>query len=304
MRRCFGIAAARRKRPPRRDGYVLIMVLVLIVVAALSEAGLARKSLQRALAAQQAQAELQRRWAAASCQQTLLDDAQQRFIAWEDAEGRSPRWPAPRSAVAECIVGGYRMRVRLADEEAKLNLNALYAKQPEKFRSALLTLVSTELPLEPRPDLSRTAKLRRQTFSTWGQLFSLAAVLSQADGFDRLLAATDRITCWGDGKTNLRRCDDATLMHVVTGAVGRDAASDAIKSRRAAEEDLLLPAFLESLDLRRSEQLKLRAVLSDESTCYSLWLELADAQGRRWYHLWIAGDRQTRTPDGLISFHW
>lgn len=307
MNRCCGIVAggrSRRRRRPERDGYVLIMVLVLIVVAALAEAGLARKSLQRALAAQQAQAELARRWLAASCRETLLEDAPQRFIDWEEDERRSPRWPAPRTAVAVAQVGGQRLRLRLADEDAKLNVNALYAREPEKFRSALLALDATQLPVEARPDLSRTAKLRRQSFSTWAQLFDVATALTQPDGFDRLLAATDRLTCWGDGKTNIRHADDATLTQLVTTALDRSAASDVLQARRAEEDDLLLPALLESLDMRRSDQLKLRSVLSDQSTCFSLWLELADEQDRRWYHLWILGDRQSRSPDGVVSFHW
>jgi type II secretory pathway component PulK len=297
------IAGGRRRRASRQ-GYVLVMTLVLIVVAALAEAGLARRSLLRALEAQSAQAELARRWAAQSARRTMLDGAAERFQAMEEAATEQrPRWPAQRTAVGEFQVGEWTFRVRLADEDAKLNLNVAYAREPAKLLATFLDLGATELPVVLHPDVSRGAKLKRQAFSSWAQLV-VAAAFQLPDGWDRLLAVTDRTTCWGGGKLSLKRADDETLAAVVAGAIGRDNVADVLAARREAIDDLQAAEFVDSLDLRRTDQVKLRTALADESTCFSLAVEMKDAQRRRWSHLWVIGDRQAQGPDETLSFHW
>jgi hypothetical protein len=280
------------------------MTLALLVIAALSQAGLARRSLQAALAANEAQSELQRHWAAASCRDFLLPQAEAIFIRLEETgANRRPRWPTPGEASVALTLGDFNVRLALADEDAKTNLNALYAKKPASVHLALVETAKSGLTPELRPDMSQEAKLRKRQFATWGQVFPIASVLSRPDGWERLGEATGSLTCWGEGKPNIRRASDQTIETVATAALGGAAARKFLEARRNASEDLLLADLLETLDLRRADQLKLRGVLSDRSSCYSLSMALGNKR-RQWYHLWIQGDRAAVGSDHLQSFSW
>jgi hypothetical protein len=297
-------AAANRPRPRKnRHGYVLLMTLALLVIAALSEAGLARRSLQTALEAQQAQAALQRQWAQASCRQFLLERADALLIELEVSDDRRPQWPAPRELRAAFTLAGMDIELILADEDAKLNLNALYSRKPAELRAKLLDLLGASLATELRPDTSREAKLRKRWFTSWGQVVAVAQVMATPGGWEQLMKATADMTCWGEGKPNVRRASDRTIETVAAAVVGGAAARKLLEARRAYEGDLLLADLLTTLELRRADQLKLRGALSDHSSCTSLWMALGDGR-RRWYHLWIQGDRGASGPDGLQSFHW
>jgi hypothetical protein len=298
------VTAGSKRRPiADRRGYVLLMTLALLVVAVLSQAGMARRSLQLALEANQAQSELQRRWAATSCRDFLLPSAEAIFIGLEEAsQDQRPRWPAPRQIDATLRLGDYDVRLVLADEDAKTNLNMLYAKKPGDVSRALLETARAGLVPELRPDVSREAKLRKRAFASWGHVFPIASTLQMPDGWERLGQVAEEITCWGAGKPNIRRASDQTIEMIATAAAGGAAARKLLEARRSTEEDLLLADLLETLDLKRADQLKLRSALSDRSSCYSLSLALGDGRGR-WYHLWIEGDR-TAGGEHLHSFSW
>lgn len=305
MNRLSAIATvgSSRRRQSRRSGYVLLMTLALLVIAALAQAGLARRSLHAALAANEAQSELQRHWAAASCRDFMLQQAETIFIQMEEAgEQRRPRWPTPRQINASLKLGGFEVQLVLADEDAKTNLNALQAKKPTDVHLALIQQARSGLTPELRPEMSREAKLRKRWFATWGQVYPIASTLTLPDGWERLTQVSQEITCWGDGKPNVRRASDQTVEVVATAAIGGAAARKLLEARRAAQEDLLLADLLESLDLRRADQLKLRGVLSDRSSCYSLSMALGEGR-RRWYHLWVQGDRAA-SGGAVQSFSW
>lgn len=122
----------------KRDGYVLIMVVVLIAIAAISLAGLARRSILIAGEAIEAQQELQRHWGATSCRQLLLDRAEEFFQQAEKPylDGELP-WPAPSQLAVEVPLGGMVYRLWLSDEDAKLNLNRIHAKLPQQIHPIL-----------------------------------------------------------------------------------------------------------------------------------------------------------------------
>lgn len=292
-----------RRRPDDRSGYVLLMTLALLVVVVLSQAGLARHSLQLALEANQAQSDLQRRWGATSCRNLLLPQAESIFNACEDETAeRRPRWPAPYQVHATAKLGEFDVQLTLADEDAKTNLNSIYAKKPADVSLALVDVAQSGLVPELRPDLSREAKLRRRSFGSWGNVFPVASTLSDPEGWDRLGQVAQELTCWGDGKPNIRRASDQTLKRAITTVSGGAVAQHVLEARRSVEDDLLLTDLLATLDLKRAEQIKIRSVLSDRSSCYSLSLALGDGRGR-WYHLWIDGDRATGGAQ-FQSFSW
>jgi len=150
-----GARCHRRRRVRQRSGYVLIMTLVMIVIAALSLAGLARRSLLLANESIIAQRELQRYWGTQSCRHLLLDQANAIFENLEapHAEGELP-WPAPRQLTASVTLAGMTYRLWLGDEDAKLNLNTLTAHLPRQRRAMLSQLTDSQNLLQLTPDTS------------------------------------------------------------------------------------------------------------------------------------------------------
>ena len=298
----FGSPRYHKHRVRQRSGYVLIMTLVMITIAALSLAGLARKSLLLASESITAQRELQRYWGANSCQLLLLDQAEVIFENLETphADGELP-WPAPSRLSASVTLSGMRYRMWLFDEDAKLNLNTLTAQLPQQRRVMLSQLIGHQNPLQLSPDTSPAAKQQKRWFSSWGQLVDITQ-MGSGGAIDSLMELASELTCWGSGKLNIRRISDQTLLLVASKLVNQQVAQKLLEARTEAT-DIDWKELLKSLALKRRDALALRAWFTDRSTCYCLWLELDDGQ-RLWYHQWVQGDRASVTSDTVLSFHW
>ena len=96
--------ASELKERSSRDAFVLVMVLVLLVVAALSLAGVARRSLESAEEAATAQEDLQRRWGVLSVLRLYLPSAESLMEAEakkQAAQGQG--WPFPASVSGEFV---------------------------------------------------------------------------------------------------------------------------------------------------------------------------------------------------------
>ena len=280
------------------------MTLALIVIAAISQAGFVRRSMELALEAAEAQEELQRRWGAVSCRNILLDGAAERFDALQQryAADDALRWPAPSRIAVELSLRRGRYRCILADENTKLNVNQLYGSKREQLRPLLLDLTRDRIPIQLRPDQSKEAKARKHWFTSWGQIFKLPHAF-QASDMQTILESTAEITCWGDGKMNIFRLSDRTLGRIATDVVNSQTASDLLDLRNDSDQEFIWPDALDRLDARRSEKLRLRRALSGESSCFSLWLEVQTPRRTEW-HLWVDGDRAAASGGGRLSFHW
>ena len=129
-------------------GYVLLLTLFLLVIAAVAMVGVARASMNRALAAVDARRDLQQRWGTLSAARALLPRA---ATVIDAAEGRAGH---PLPAVAATVeLGGESFTLTFADEQAKANLNALYAagKRPAAERAARDASSGLSVRLRPMP---------------------------------------------------------------------------------------------------------------------------------------------------------
>jgi type II secretory pathway component PulK len=291
-----------RRRRRDRQGYVLVMTLVLILLAALAQAGLARRSLQLASEAVEAQSELQRRWGTVSCRRYLLANPEERFLLLEQEHRKEGRpWPVPSKITQQVVLGKLSFTLSLDDEEAKLNLNTLQSRLPERFREVVHQLTGGIIPLQLLPNQTDDAVRSRRWYQSWGQVFPLGEVFA-TQGLKSLLAATSHMTCWGTGKLNIKRVTDELLTTVVTQEIDAKTARELVDARQASGE-IEFDSLLAQLSLRRSQAAKLRAWFTDESQCYSLWIEIADSK-RKWYHQFVIGDRGTPAELPYLAFHW
>src|SRR5690349_6208254 len=111
------------------------MTLVLIAITGLLLAGLARRSMQLALDAAEAQQELQRRWGGITCQRYAFKHADRLLsepaVAIDDQNALPPT--RLKYASFQLELGGVRFDLLLADENAKANLNTIYERRDRTF---------------------------------------------------------------------------------------------------------------------------------------------------------------------------
>ena len=120
-------------------GYVLLAVIAVSVLVISALATLARLSLRRGLEASDAERSLQQRWGTMTIERTMLQQAPMVFEQQEEllAE-QAPGSPTPTTVRAMLRLGDVNFDVLLGDEDAKLNLNAIYHQGgPERIAAAV-----------------------------------------------------------------------------------------------------------------------------------------------------------------------
>lgn len=268
---------SENKMKKQRDGYLLLMVLVMLTIAGLLTAGVARRSMGQAVACVQMKSELQRRWGSAACRRAILDRAE---ILLRKQEQRAEEDVRPLPRIERTFkLGDIEFEILLSDEQAKLNLNRVFAeKQLQGVDRALYQTVdglSTYLVPEPTPHPAALPNVSfPPAFSSWGQVFSYEQ--SRVPGTTAQLPlaianSTSEITCWGNGRLNLHRSSTETLNRLCCLVAGPEVAKNVLESRITAPY-LKVEKLLKSVDLNRKETRKLRRCLIDRSTCHSLWI--------------------------------
>jgi hypothetical protein len=252
------------------------MVLVLIALAAISLAGLARKSLQLVQRSAEEQERLQRRWGTFSCRRMLLDRAESLLEAEiAEAQPEEMTWPLPGELSGTIELGGLQFEFQLSDEDAKANLNAIYRRSPEDVRRMVPQLaggagsgnVMTNLRLP-------AAKLRNRDpapLRSWGQVFEPVSGADPARIPRSIQAATARMSCWGSGKLNVRRASAVVIRTVCERSVSPDTIGQLL-ALRAEPGQTGLSALTERMTINNKDRTALRQLISDESRCHALWI--------------------------------
>jgi hypothetical protein len=256
----------RPRGKPR--GYVLVMTLLVLVVAAVALSSVMAESHQRAMAARTAQNELQRRWAALSCEQALLP---------RTAEILSNNGK-PRARLVETLeLGGQKLTLVLGDEQAKANVNLLAQfMEATAFRQTLNQLAGPGVAIDLAPTVTRTKdKAGKETatasFASYGQVFGETQPGKLAG------SVGGRLTCWGDTKLNTKAASPLAVRAVAATVLDNpelvrfDQAQQ--KSPESAWQDLfraanILPDKVKTMEGR----------VTDTSACTSLWVVPEDKQ--------------------------
>jgi len=293
------------RRQSHRRGYALIMTVVLIAIAALLMAGVARQGLQLAAQASAAQADLQRRWGVFSCQRAVLCQAEEilarQEAAQREADGRLGGIPA---VATEMRLGTMSVALLLADENAKVSLNAIHARRDKETVARVVQEMAglSGLDVRLRPYRRAADAEHLPAFDSWGQVFALEEGRADTQAPKSLAAATAELTCWGDGKLNLRRASRDALERVC-----RLEASPTIVGRllelMSKPSPWKLAGLLDQLRLAEGERQRLEQLLTDRSLCHSLWI-VATTQERTSTALYVAqstgGDQAVET----TAFLW
>src|SRR3954470_8830707 len=194
-----------RRARRRQRGYALLLVLFVMALAATAMAAVCRMSLEKTMQASRAEGDLQRRWAVITCRSVLLPKA----------EAIIARSKEPASQVArEVRLNGQPLTLIFSDEQAKANVNLLYAQGglsgAEREVRAIVQASNAPVTVE-----LRTIPGRGKTFGTanandddplafegFAQICARQTTPASLLAAPRGIAAapvTAGLTCWGDG---------------------------------------------------------------------------------------------------------
>ena len=285
----------------RQRGFILLAALVLVALAGVIMAAAVRSSSAAVLRANSAQERLQRRWGEISLERAFGRRAEEMLsIAEIDSEG----------PVVACrrrfALGGMSFELIFSDEQAKANVNAIHARKGRLgLTRALQSLIGPadrgmavsvkHVGADSASGGEQDEGLARQ-FRCFGQVFGRFDVAAfTAPGDERRARPLELITCWGDGKLNFRRCRPEVLREATAGILTAYQ-RDKLISMRKEIPGLSLAEALKRLELTRRRRKQAQAVLTDRSTCYSLWT-IARTSNRQWYRLAIRCDAGMRDQD-------
>jgi hypothetical protein len=303
----------------KRSGFALLMALALVMLAGALMIGVVRQSASDAVRSRQALADLQRRWGQASLQNTILPRAEQLLDEAErGAEPPGPglvrRKPPVRQLRLTCTLAELDYEVIVTDEQAKVNVAALVAAVgPAQTAQVVSRLAEGRQPVVLRPTSPRAMAAvvgsavpagearavqapAAATFAGYGQVWPSA---SPADivGLDAASGLAADLTCWGNGRLNIRRAS----AQAVREACARDVSADTLGMLLAARDrnpyrplDAML-AELITVDPAQKKVLSSR--LTDRSNCHGVWV-VAQGAARRWYSLGVSCGSAAGAPGG------
>lgn len=282
----------------------MLITLLVVMLAGVALGALARRSVSDAVAARTAVESLQRRWAVASARSALLGQVEEVLASAEaglDLSVYRAKMAAGEVVVYQhapaaelrvvCELADMPFELVLTDEQARLNVNDVLARSDLASLQAQVRRLAEEgvgggvlrsMPVLLRPQSTKLPGGReRMTFGSYGQVFASPdpAVLV---GGEVGRGAASRLTCWGDGRVNVRRASDAVLRAAVGRSADPQAVSDLLEVRRESPF-LGLAAMLGRVDrLNADERRAVTLRLTDASTCHGLWV-VARGPQRSWF---------------------
>jgi hypothetical protein len=303
---------------------VLLLTLMVLAVAAAALAGACRGALQKAVLATRAEEDLRRRWGVVSCRAALLPKAERVLAASADRTSPETRF--------DVTFGGQPMTLIFGDEQAKANVNLLYALGQRngtdaavrgivgaigadarvELRPILIATPADEL-TEPEPPPKHPLKANsddqdlldfevQPVFEAWGQVFPSARpdALIRRRGLSPGVAGS--LTCWSDGTVNVRRASEETLRRVCDNVL-RPAEVRKLVAARDKDPYFDLWETMDTLNLPEARYDNVEQLLVDRSVCFSLWIVTRGSRGREWYDLAVS-ELAGGTAGNVKTFSW
>lgn len=248
----------------RSGGFVLLWTLALLALAAVMLLELTHQSVRWATQAVDAQDALQRKWALSSCRRLLLENADE-ILCRQNAQ--TPEPPSWTLRVRQSL-GGQELDVLIADEQCKVNVNALAHLEKHNLNRAIRNLLGTSSSFPLAPGLSTNA-LDSAPMRCWPELFPetpMAELVGDYSGMEKL-------TLWGNGRLNLRRASDQSVQTLLDTLLSRTEISRILQAR-SQSPDATLQEWLKSAELSGEVEKKVLQQVTDTSLCHSLLISI------------------------------
>jgi hypothetical protein len=294
------------KHIQRRHGFVLVMALALIALVGLLLCAAARLSLRRSLEAIDAEEDLQRRWGSISAQRLLMDHVDMFFPnpvpESESAEGVPESIPRVETPLLLSVqLRQMRFRILLADEDAKVNLNTVHQEFSPAFVQTVVSTLSgrgshANLLVSLRPGRIRPNDADARAFETWEQIFDLANAKDLSRAAMSLPEVSRDFTCWGSGMLNIHRASPMAVRSLC-GAIISNADVEQLLTAARHLPHAKLADILNRILIRERARRRLERLLTDRSTCFSIWINMVSEKGC-WNEFHVVA---TTGPNGLNS---
>ena len=295
-------------RGRHRSGFVLLMVIVLLALAVLTLERISRHSISAALTTNEQVQSLQHRWAVTTIENSVLSRApaiaDARYeISEEEDFAFAIHATTPGLPIAETVqFGTFSIDVFLADENTKINLNQLYTVADlRELTQFLYRVVEPTRAIQLQPMDRRSIPFGAKPFDSWGQVFSYDNLSKNDDAGAWLRDHTSQITCWSDGRLNIRRTPHATLDLAVSRLTDPFTAQKLIEHLNE-NPNIPVKQLIDALELRATKKARLKRLLSDGSETYSLWLNVQNGRKSAW-NLSIA-DFASSSSGSVVRFVW
>lgn len=251
-----------------RAGYVMLTTVLIIAIAVILSAGLVRHSLNLATSSVRAERELQSKWGAVSCTR-LASKERYRLLTSRRIQGDSQANIALKESRLLVELGKQQFEIYLQDESAKLNINHLYTNSDrQKSISQIRELAGASLPVQLRPIRVQNQTAMEDDFESWGQIFKIDEKKTLT--IEDLVAATEKLTCWGRG-ININLASDEILLETASPLVGATMAHRLVQIREEGRledwQGQLVAAGARQRDVNRLSQ-----IVHDMSSAYSIWV--------------------------------
>jgi hypothetical protein len=278
----------------QRRGYILLTVLLLLMLASVVMASFCRIAIARSLEASAANDELQRRWGTLSCRDALLPRAENLL-----EEQESTALPVEHLHT-DFNLGREQFSVDICDEQAKVNVNALYALQgKDRAERSILNLVrASGGDLKPRLRLTADKDLKPKSapptdalnpdeaadtapppqispiFGSWSEVFPDATT---ADLFPSQPGnVTTNLTCWGNGSLNLRRASIASITAMCSPTLSPQQIAQLLVLRGRLGDSASVDQLLAEAHIGTTESFAVSQKLTLASATQSLWIVSRD----------------------------
>ncbi len=278
-----------------KRGYVLLTVLLLLSLAAVALASVCRRAVQKSLQASASSDELQRRWGAVSCRYTLLPNAENLL------DDIGPDGTPLTRVHAELQLTSTQFSLDLCDEQSKVNVNTIFlilgkarAEQAAKllvsaggggmtpsFRLTVRSDVRPK-PLQPQqaadPDAEEAELNVGDRFpSVFGSLSEIFPGAGPSDLFPNSRGSvTTNLTCWGDGRLNVRRASLASLAQMCSPVLSTIQIQRLVTLRNQLGDNVPVSQLLAAVHTPTSDAFTLSKRLSVTSATHSLWIVARD----------------------------
>jgi hypothetical protein len=286
----------------------MLAVLVCLLLAGLAMTMLAQSSMRLSTTALERQRELQRRWGIISCQRTMLPAAPRLFAQLQE-QATDLSAPAPATYTANVTLGEFQFDLLLADENAKLSMNTVFHHRgraaAERFANRNLSALYRP-PVRLYPEAKQGKPLEAllaneglpNALQSWGQVFDFSLATGLQNNRWRVPQLTARMTLWGRGQLNVRRASDATIIEACQLVVSEGAARRLQKDFRDKPKHQI-DSLVKQLDVDEKKQLLLQDMLTEYSSCFSLWTtaRATQVEAQRFSVMQVDEEGVTRTTE-------
>ncbi|MBN1941691.1 MAG: hypothetical protein JW849_00185 [Phycisphaerae bacterium] len=273
------------------NAFVLVIALLVIAICGTVLASCARYSCQKALQASEAQRELQMRWGAISCKETILPAAES--VLRESTEEKAPVLVERPSRYLSLTLGGLTYHLLLSDEQAKMNINTALRYRGKQGVTESLAVLQQDMPIHLTQRIGTLETGGKDTSSASYSFFDdllvydrPAQLVSPTEPSQRI---SSKITFWTDGRIHFRRASPAVLREAMKGILDSSLLGQLLQIRESLPDCTLGEAFSQ-MELKGTQQKQIFRYVTDQSNCHSLWV-IVEGRSRLWHRLYISSPR-------------